>query len=31
MKHTWENGKKPSFMPDFGPFGLIFFRGFYLY
>ena len=22
MNQTWENGKKPSFGPDFGPFGL---------
>ena len=21
MIQTWENGKKPSFGPDFGPFG----------
>ena len=21
MNQTWENGKKPSFGPDFGPFG----------
>ena len=21
MKQTWENGKKPSFEPNFGPFG----------
>ena len=22
MNHTWENSKKPSFRPDFGPFDL---------
>ena len=36
MKQTWENDKKPSFRPDFGPFSpnlgpKDFFRGFYLY
>ena len=36
MNQTWENGKKPSFKPDFGPFGpnlgpKTFFRGFHLY
>ena len=35
MNQTWENGKKSSFEPNFGPFGpnldpKIFFRGFYL-
>ena len=30
MSQTWENGKKSSFVSDFGPFGPIF-RGFYLY
>ena len=36
MNQTWENGKKPNFGPDFGPFGpnlgpQTFFRRFYLY
>ena len=38
MTQTWENGKKPNFGPDFGPFdpNLIiplkkFFRGFYFH
>ena len=36
MNQTWENGKKPSFGTDFGPFGpnlgtKIFFHEFYLY
>ena len=36
MNQTWENGKKPYFRPNFGPFGTNLgpqnvFRGFYLY
>ena len=36
MDQTWENGKKPNFGLNFGPFGpilnsKIFFREFYLY
>ena len=36
MNQTWENDKRLSFRPDFGPFGpnldpQIFFREFYLY
>ena len=36
MNQTWENDKKNSFGPDFGPFGTNLgpkklFRGFYLY
>ena len=36
MNQTWENDKKPSFVPDFGPFGTnmgpkIFFRRLYLH
>ena len=36
INQTWENGKKPNFGPEFGPFWpkfspQKFFRGFYLY
>ena len=32
MNQTWENGEKPSFGTNFGPFGPnFFFHGFYLY
>ena len=36
MNQTWENGKKPSFQPNYGPFGpnldaQNFVRGFYFY